>query len=242
MQNNILEIKNLYMKYKKKDKNFILKDLNFNINKGDFHAFIGENGAGKSTTIKIISGLNNDYEGDVVINQLNVKKDVKARENFLYIPDKNTFPNNISVFNFLYNVALLKRNDKEKIKLEINELLHKFQIEEVAKRNPNKLSSGQSKKISLIQAIIMKADFIVLDEPAAFLDPSSRMMLFNELKRMNNENGTTIFISSHILDEIKNYINAVTFIKKGEIMWSGKIEGNELISKYNEVILGVKYE
>ncbi len=62
--NNTLEVKNVYMKYNKKDKHFALNDLNFKIEKGDFHAFIGENGAGKSTTIKIISGLNNDYQGD----------------------------------------------------------------------------------------------------------------------------------------------------------------------------------
>ena len=64
---NTLEVKNVYMKYKKKDKHFALNDVNFKIEKGDFHAFIGENGAGKSTTIKIISGLNNDYQGDVFI-------------------------------------------------------------------------------------------------------------------------------------------------------------------------------
>ena len=234
---SILEIKNLYMKYKKKDENFVLNDLNFEIKKGEFHAFIGENGAGKSTTIRIISGLNNDYEGNVLINGLDVKENVKARENFMYIPDKTQFPSKFSVFDFLYNTALLKRNDKEKIKIEIKDLLSKFEIEETSKRNVNKLSSGQLKKVSLIQAILMKSEFIVLDEPAAFLDPSSRILLFKELKRLNEENNTTILISSHILDEIKNYINAVTFIKKGQIKWSGKINGSELIKKYSEVIL-----
>ena len=89
---NTLEVKNVYMKYKKKDKHFALNDVNFKIEKGDFHAFIGENGAGKSTAIKIISGLNNDYQGDVFINGLNIRDNINARTGFLYIPDKNFFP------------------------------------------------------------------------------------------------------------------------------------------------------
>ena len=87
MNEYALVIENLYMKYNSKDKQFVLENLNFKIKKGDFHAFIGENGAGKSTTIKIISGLNNEYDGNVYINNLNVKDDVKARESFSYILD-----------------------------------------------------------------------------------------------------------------------------------------------------------
>ena len=67
MNEDALVIENLYMKYNSKDKQFVLENLNFKIKKGDFHAFIGENGAGKSTTIKIISGLNNEYDGNVYI-------------------------------------------------------------------------------------------------------------------------------------------------------------------------------
>ena len=153
---NILEVKNLYMKYKKKDKNFVLENLNFSIEKGSFHAFIGENGAGKSTTIKIISGLNNEYEGDVYINKLDIKNDVSARNKFLYVPDKTFFPSKISVFDYLFNITTMTRNDPEKIKLEIKELMEKYGIIDVIDRNPNKLSSGQIKKISLVQAILTK--------------------------------------------------------------------------------------
>ena len=157
---NTLEVKNVYMKYKKKDKHFALNDVNFKIEKGDFHAFIGENGAGKSTAIKIISGLNNDYQGDVFINGLNIRDNINARTGFLYIPDKNFFPSYLNVVDYLFNITSLTRNDHEKIKLEIDELLKKFEIEEVAQKNPNKLSSGQAKKVLLIQAILTKVNFL----------------------------------------------------------------------------------
>ena len=171
INDDALVIENLYMKYNSKDKQFVLENLNFKIKKGDFHAFIGENGAGKSTTIKIISGLNNEYDGNVIMNGLNTKENVLARKKFSYIPDKVVFPNGINTWNYLYNVALLTRDDKEALKVELNDLIEKFEITEVVKRNPNKLSSGQIKKILLIQSILEKSDFIVLDEPAAFLDP-----------------------------------------------------------------------
>ena len=235
---NILKIENLYMKYKKKDENYALENLNFSIEEGSFHAFIGENGAGKSTTIKIIAGLNNDYDGNVIINGLNAKESVEARKLFSYVPDKIAFPSGINTWEYIYNTALLVRNDKEGLKVELNNLLKKFEIEEIVKRNPNKLSSGQIKKVLLVLAILEKSKFIILDEPASFLDPTSRFFLFSELEKMNREEGITIMISSHILEEIKKYVDSVTFIKKGKIVWSGKVKGQELIDKYSQYILG----
>ncbi len=237
MLSNILKIENLYMKYNKKDSFFALENINFSIKKGQFHAFIGENGAGKSTTIKIISGLNNDYDGNVFINNLDTKNNVESRNKFTYIPDKVVFPNGITTFDYLYNVAKLVRDDREALKQEIEFLLNKYEITEIKNKNPNKLSAGQIKKVLLIQAIIEKSEFIVLDEPAANLDPTTRMFLFNTLKEMN-EKGVTIMISSHILEEIKKYVDSVTFIKKGKIMWTGDVVGEELIQKYQQYILG----
>ena len=232
----IISSSNIYMKYKNKDKEFTLKNVSFNVSKGEFHAFIGENGAGKSTTIKIMAGLNNDFDGNLLINGLNVKTDVKARAKLCYIPDKTSFPLNISSYDFLYQLALLVRDDKEQIKIELDEWIKKLSLENEIKRNPNKLSSGQVKKILLIRAALEKSEIIILDEPAAFLDPTSRLQFFELLKELNNQ-GVTIFISSHILDEIKKYIDSVTFIKQGEIKWSGKIEGKDLIKKYKEIII-----
>jgi ABC-2 type transport system ATP-binding protein len=143
---------------------------------------------------------------------------------------------NISSYDFLYQLALLVRDDKEQIKIELDEWIKKLSLESEIKRNPNKLSSGQVKKILLIRAALEKSEIIILDEPAAFLDPTSRLQFFELLKELNNQ-GVTIFISSHILDEIKKYIDSVTFIKQGEIKWSGKIEGKDLIKKYKEIII-----
>ncbi|MDK2819892.1 MAG: ABC transporter ATP-binding protein [Mycoplasmataceae bacterium] len=234
--NAAISASNIYMKYKKSDKSYSLKNINFQVAKGEFHAFIGENGAGKSTTIRILTGLNSDFEGDLFINELNAVKESKARDKLCYIPDKAVFPTGISAYDFVYNLALLERTDKEKLRIELEEWIDKLHLREHMSKNPNKLSSGQAKKILLMRAALEKSTIIILDEPVAFLDPTSRLQFF-ELLKLLNQQGITIFMSSHILDEIKNYIDSVTFIKQGEIKWSGKIKGDELISKYKEVIL-----
>lgn len=89
----------------------------------------------------------------------------------------------------------------------------------------------------MIRAIIEHSQFIVLDEPAANLDPTSRTHLFKTLKYLT-EQGTTILISSHILDEIKNFANSATFIKKGNFIWSGEVSGDEINKIYNYHYLG----
>ncbi|MGL4184118.1 MAG: ATP-binding cassette domain-containing protein [Metamycoplasmataceae bacterium] len=224
------------MKYKNKDKYYSLINVNFEVLKGQFHAFIGENGAGKSTTIKILTGLNNDFEGDLFINNLDVRKDNKARNKLCYISDKTVFPTGISSYDFIYNLVLMERNDKEKIKIELEEWIDKLELKEHMSKTPNKLSAGQAKKILLIRAALEKSTIIILDEPTNFLDPTSRIQLFDLLKELNKL-GVTIFLSTHILDEVKHYVDSATFIKKGEIKWSGAIKGEELINKYKEVIL-----
>lgn len=194
MSNKILEIENLYAKYKKKEQDYVLNNINFSIEKGEFHAFIGENGAGKSTTIKIISGLNNDYDGNVFIDGLNIKNNPKSRNSFSYVPDKVVFPSGINTWDYLYNTASLVRNDLEGLKNEMNELFKRFDIEKLKTKAPNKLSSGQIKKVLLILSIIEKSKFIILDEPATFLDPSARIELFNTLKEMNKTEQLSWFL------------------------------------------------
>ncbi|MGL5521795.1 MAG: ABC transporter ATP-binding protein [Metamycoplasmataceae bacterium] len=234
--NLAISMSNIYMKYKHKDKSYSLKDINFDVFKGQFHAFIGENGAGKSTTIKILTGLNNDYEGNLFINDMDARKDNKARSKLCYISDKTVFPSGVSSYDFVYNLVLMERNDKEKIKIELEEWIDKLELRDHMGKSPNKLSAGQAKKILLMRAAMERSDIIILDEPTNFLDPTSRIQFFDLLKELN-KSGVTIFLSTHILDEVKLYIDSVTFIKKGEIKWSGTLKGEELITKYKEVIL-----
>ncbi len=227
----MVTLQNISFKYKKRSKDWSLNNVTFNIYDGTFHAFIGENGAGKSTTMKVITGLVNNYEGSLIINEKDPLSDNNARLNMAYIPDKAIFPNNLNAFNYLYRMAILTRPDYAEVKREIQYWTERLGISDKLKANPNLLSAGQKKKILLIKCIIERARIIVLDEPAANLDPSTRIELFNVLKYLADQ-GITIFISTHIIEEIKKYANYATFIKGGQILWSGPVMEDQIIQYY----------
>ncbi|AZZ65370.1 ABC transporter ATP-binding protein [Metamycoplasma phocicerebrale] len=230
----ILEIINLKKIFPKTDRG--IKGINFSVNKGDFHAFIGENGAGKTTTIKSIIGAYCRYDGSIIINNINVKN-AEAKSIIGYVPEVAVFPKDFSVFDYLYNLSILSNIPKEEAKNKINEYLKKFGIFDLLKERPYTFSSGQKKKVLLIQALLHNPKLLILDEPAANLDPTARYELFSLLQKLNKE-GITIVISSHVLSEIDKYVNSVTLIHNGNILYTGK-KNKPLESLFYEKVISV---
>lgn len=227
--NNSIEIKELSVELKNKNKKYkILDNISFELKQNSFHVFIGENGAGKSTTIKTIIGEIEDYSGSISFK--NNRK--LERDKIFYVPDhQSKFPN-ISVFNYLLNLAKLLTNKKvNNIKKEINNYLIKYSLENIKNNNINKLSTGQKQKLLIISSFLVDPPFIILDEPFANLDPTSRYMFLNELKEKSNF-GTCIFLSTHIIEEIKDYATHATFIKKGQIINNTQIKDSKYITNY----------
>ncbi|AWX42855.1 ABC transporter ATP-binding protein [Metamycoplasma cloacale] len=218
MNNPILEIKNLTKIYDKKQ-NVGIKNISFNVNRGKFHAFIGENGAGKTTTIKSIIGAYTNLDGEILINGISHKK-AESKKIVGYVPENPIFPKEITTYEYLLALSLLTNIPRNEINQKIEEFLKKFNILNLKNKKPSSFSSGQKKKILLIQALIHNPELIILDEPAANLDPSARFELFSILKQLI-DNGKTIFISSHILSEIDEFTTEVTLIDNGSIVYSG---------------------
>ncbi|MGZ9800682.1 ABC transporter ATP-binding protein [Mycoplasma sp. AC1221] len=233
---NILEVRNLSKFYSKK-KNTGIFDLNFDVKTGSFHAFIGENGAGKTTTIKTIIGSYINYQGDVLINGISIKKP-DSRQRLGYVPENTIFPKEITTFEYLKYLGMLnlkQATEKEKLLQKIDQMLENFGILDLKNKKPFYFSSGQKKKVLLIQALLNDPELLILDEPGANLDPTARYQLFKILKELH-QNGTTIFISSHILSEIKKYVDSFTLIHQGKILYSGANENNLEEVFYEKVI------
>lgn len=229
-----IEIKNLYMRYTKRS-NLSIKNCSFSVDYGDFHVFIGQNGAGKSTIIKMIIGLNLDYQGEIFVGGIDGRNHI-SRKDMVFIPDKPIFPLEFSSFDYLMEFARLHtRNSDEFLKKEIEKYLEWFEILDIANRNPNKLSSGQKQKILIIKILLLNSKIIVLDEPTSNLDTITRKQFLDILKDLTVKNKVTVFISTHVLEEIKNYANSATFIDKGEILWSGKVKNNDIVAKHNKL-------
>ncbi|QNM93828.1 ABC transporter ATP-binding protein [Mycoplasma sp. Pen4] len=231
---NILEVKNLEKIYRDKKQERGIFNLNFEVKKGSFHAFIGENGAGKTTTIKSIISAYSNYDGSIIINGIDNKNPL-AKAKLGYVPEYANFAKELTTYQYLYNLALLNGLSKKEAKAKIEQLLEKFDITDLKNSHPYSFSSGQKKKVLLIQALVNEPELLILDEPAANLDPTARYQLFQILKELNKQ-GTTIFISSHVLSEIDQYVDSFTLIHKGKIIASGKKEESLEKVFYEKVI------
>ncbi len=211
----------------------ILQNITFSIEDGSFQAFLGENGSGKTTTMSFIAGILNDYTGEILFKGTSIRE--IEEKSILFIPERLEFPSHLTSFKFVktfVEMFLNKKIDKD----DIDKQFKDFDISEVKNRKVNKLSSGQKKKVSLIRAILSKPNLLLIDEPAANLDPTSRFKLFNKLKELNSE-GTTILISSHIISELEKYTDSATIIKKGVVMWTGKVKIGDLSQKYQDIVI-----
>ena len=212
-----IEVKN----FKKKFGRFVSTDnVSFNLNKGTIHGFIGPNGAGKTTTIKTLIGAYKATSGELLINGHKAGS-IKANAVIGYIPERASFPKYMSTIDYLITMARLSGLKKKDAKSKSIKILKGLGLYEQRKRKPFSFSSGMQKKILLAQALITDPEILILDEPAANLDPTARKELFDSLVDLRNQ-GKTILISSHILQELERIIDEVTFIYSGEILFSGK--------------------
>lgn len=219
-KDNYLTVVNLTKKYKRNSIPTI-NNINFHVKKGEFHAFIGGNGAGKTTTIKSIVGAYVKYSGSIYFSGY-INTSLEAKRTLGYIPEIARFPENTSTHSYLMSMAQLSELSKNKAKKVVDKILIDLNMQKLAKKSPNSFSSGQKKKILLAQALIHDPKILIMDEPAANLDPKSRIEFFDTLKRLQLQ-GKSIFISSHILNEIDKYATHATILDGGKIVFSKKL-------------------
>jgi ABC-2 type transport system ATP-binding protein len=208
----VLEISKL----NKKIGNFkILKNVTFKIPKGSVCAFMGHNGAGKTTTIKSIMGILKFDSGTITINGVDSKDSVNSHMKVGYIPEKDDFPK-IKARRFLIDLNKLYGIDKTTTSQRLDYYARIFSLSERMNVKLTSMSSGQRKKVLIIQALLHDADLLIMDEPTENLDPDTRAIFYRVIKKLNKE-GKTIFISSHNLDEVQNHVNYAVIIVNGKI-------------------------
>ncbi|MEA4115656.1 ABC transporter ATP-binding protein [Mycoplasma sp. 744] len=236
-ENIALSIQNLtkIFKNKNKENQIALNKVTFEVKKGQFHGFIGDNGAGKTTTIRSILGFYKSILGHIYINQLK-NSEISSRNLIGYIPEIAIFPKNLTALEYLIEMGKLNKINKKEVINKIDDLLLKIKMnKEQLNKSAYFMSSGQKKKILLIQALLNDPQILILDEPASNLDPSTRLDFFQILKTLNNE-GKTILISSHIISELEQYIDSYTVLKNGEVIESISVKDKLKQLEYNKEI------
>lgn len=192
----------------------ILSNISFSIPRGVICAFIGHNGAGKTTTIKSIMNLYHYDSGTILIDGIDAKK-ISSHNLIGYVPEKENFPK-IKTKKFLEMMASLNGLDKKAIKVAIAYYERVFNLKHRLQIKLSNLSSGQKKKIMIIQALLHNPNLIIMDEPTENLDPDTRETFYQLIKKMKKQN-KTFFISTHNLDEIQNFADFIVIISRGQI-------------------------
>ena len=215
---NIIEIKNL-KKYFGEIK--AVDDISFDVKKGSFFAFLGINGAGKSTTINIMCG---DYKKDfgrIIIDGLNIDESINLIKPKLGVVYQDTIlDKQLSVRENLEYKASLYGIKKEEFKTRLEKINELLNIENILNRPIGKLSGGQRRRVDIARAIIHEPQILILDEPTTGLDPKTRNMVWNAIHSLRKKDNITVFLTTHYMEEAVD-ADKVVIIDSGKIVATG---------------------
>ena len=228
---NILECKNLCKSFGKKQ---ILRDVSFSIAEGDILAFIGPNGSGKTTTIKLILGLQRIDSGSVLINGHDITMEyVKAIEKVGSIVEN---PDSYMYLTGWQNLRMVANCYKHITDEQIREIVKYVGLENRINDKVSKYSLGMRQRLGIARALINKPNILILDEPTNGLDPEGIRDLRDLLKKLASD-GMGILISSHNLAELDSFCNKVCIINSGVIVEASEVK--EFKKNENRVIFVV---
>jgi ABC-2 type transport system ATP-binding protein len=210
-------IQNLYKSY---GKQLVLDNINFSIPSGEIVGFLGNNGAGKSTTMKIITGYVEADKGEIEVCGINIKKDpLEANRKIGYLPEHNPIYPEMFIkeyLEFVANIYKLGKNTKSKV----NEMIEKTGLTHEYKKKIGTLSKGYRQRVGLAQALIGDPEVLILDEPTTGLDPNQIVEVRNLIKEIGKEK--TVMLSTHIMQEVSAICERVIIINKGKIVADDK--------------------
>ncbi|WHH59931.1 ABC transporter ATP-binding protein [Petroclostridium sp. X23] len=232
----MLAVENLTKKY---GKFLAVNQLSLQIPKGHIFGFVGPNGAGKTTTMKIVAGLMRPTSGRVLIDGIDVTKNVnKVREKIGYMPDFFGVYDDLKVDEYLdfycaaYQIPVGQRKKIIDQLLELVDLAHKRQS------YVDSLSRGMKQRLCLARSLVHNPSLLILDEPASGLDPRARIEMKEILKELKNM-GKTILISSHILPELAELCTSIGIVENGKIIAAGNVD-EIMLQSSNSKMLKIK--
>lgn len=212
MSEYILELKNLVKSFGNVN---VLKGINLSISKGEFITFLGSSGCGKTTTLRIIAGLESPDTGNVILNGTDVtnfepnKRNVNTVfQNYALFPHMNIFDN------VAYSLKL-KKVKKTEIKQKVTEMLKLVELEGYERRMPSELSGGQKQRVAIARAIINNPDVLLLDEPLGALDLQLRRQMQIELKKLQKRLKITFIYITHDQEEAINMSDRIVVMNEG---------------------------
>lgn len=224
--NSILQVENLNIAY---GHDYVVKDVSFTVNQGDYVNIIGPNGAGKTTLVKAILGLINEYQGSINIHANSVG----------YLPQKTN--NNDKMFpasvKEIVSLGLLAKRKYPKLltasdNKQIEEVLKKLGIYHLRYRRIGELSGGEQQRVLLARAIVNNPQILILDEPTSALDPHFKHEFYQFLNRLNQEDGVTILHITHDTGNKESGYNKILYLNR-TILYYGLKENYQEIKEHH---------
>ena len=220
MEEPILRIEHLSHRY---NIQWAVRDISFEIPKRGIYGLLGSNGAGKSTTMNIISVVIKQTEGSVFIKGIDARKrPVDAKRHIGFLPQKPPLYGDLTVEEFLYYSARLRWVPANMLKSAVEDVLVRCGIAHFRKRLIKNLSGGYQQRVGIAQAIIHKPEIVIFDEPTNGLDPNQIMEVRHLIKDIAQER--TIILSTHILTEVQATCDNIMMIEQGKLVFMGTVD------------------
>lgn len=201
--------------------NMVLKNLSLSINPGEIFGILGPNGAGKSTLINILITLIERSSGSVKIAGIDIDADPKAiRSRLGVVFQDSTLDERLTVRENLYFHSRLYGIPTQEINARVSDALNAIGLGDRAGELVMNLSGGMKRRLEIARAFIHRPSILILDEPTTGLDPQSRKMIWERMRQLNHESGTTIVLSTHYIEEAEN-CERIAIIDHGEIIATG---------------------
>ena len=246
---NIIEINELNKRFGDVQ---AVRDLSFRVKKGELFAFLGANGAGKSTTINIMCGQLAADSGSVLVCGGDIRRSDEVKTRLGVVFQSSVLDSALTVYDNLESRAALYGITGKNFRKRLNELSNLLKFEDLLKHAVGKLSGGQRRRIDIARALLHRPEILVLDEPTTGLDPQTRSILWSVVSKLRKDENLTVFLTTHYMEEAAD-ADYVVIIDAGEISAEGtplelknKYTGDFItiygISEAQVQNLGCKYE
>ena len=212
----------------------VVDNVSFSVENGKILGVLGKNGAGKSTTFRMILNILEPDEGEVLYN--GEKIDLKVSDKIGYLPEVGSLIDSYTVYEQCMYYGKMKSMSEEQIKKNMFDLLERFSIVEYANMKIKELSKGNQQKIQFIISILHDPDLIILDEPFSGLDPVSVEYFKNVILELK-EKGKTIIFSSHVMSQVEMLCEDVLIIDKGKVILNCNL--NDIKQEYSSKTLDI---
>ncbi len=231
---NILEISNVSKSFEKIK---AVDNISFKVKKGEMFAYLGVNGAGKSTTISMICGTLKSDRGKIIVCGKDINKNSNYIKNNIGVVFQNSvLDQTLTVYDNLKYRASLYNITGNKFKERFETLAKMFDLNEIKDQKVKTLSGGQRRRVDIARAIIHNPEFLILDEPTTGLDPNTRKKLWNTIRNLREKNEMTVFLTTHYMEEAAD-ADFIIIIDKGKIITEGT--PLELKNKYTKDIISI---